>query len=49
LINVSLKCTLSEINIATPACFGGPIVLVNLLPVFHPKAVFVSVHEMGLL
>jgi hypothetical protein len=25
LINVSLKSTLSEINIATPACFGGPL------------------------
>jgi hypothetical protein len=26
LINVSLKSTLSEINIATPACFQGPLV-----------------------
>jgi hypothetical protein len=25
LINVSLKSTLSEISIATPACFGGPL------------------------
>jgi hypothetical protein len=25
LINVGLKSTLSEISIATPACFGGPL------------------------
>jgi hypothetical protein len=25
LINVGLKCTLSEISIATPACFWGPL------------------------
>jgi hypothetical protein len=25
LINVSLKSTLSDISIATPACFGGPL------------------------
>jgi hypothetical protein len=25
LINVGLKSTLSEIRIATPACFGGPL------------------------
>jgi hypothetical protein len=25
LINVGLKSTLSEINIATPACFQGPL------------------------
>jgi hypothetical protein len=25
LINVGLKFTLSEISIATPACFGGPL------------------------
>jgi hypothetical protein len=25
LINVSLKSTLSEISIATPVCFGGPL------------------------
>jgi hypothetical protein len=25
LINVSLKSTLSEISIATPACFQGPL------------------------
>jgi hypothetical protein len=39
LINVSLKSTLSEISIATPACFRGAIGLVNLLPAFHPKPV----------
>jgi hypothetical protein len=40
---------LSEINIVTSACFGGVIGLVNLLPAFHPKPMFVSVNEMGLL
>jgi hypothetical protein len=25
LINISLKSTLSEKSIATPACFGGPL------------------------
>jgi hypothetical protein len=25
LINVGLKSTLSELNIAIPACFGGPL------------------------
>jgi hypothetical protein len=49
LINVSLKSTLSEINIATPACLGGGIGLVNLLPTFHPKPMLVSVNEMGML
>jgi hypothetical protein len=44
LINVSLKSTLSEINIVTPA-----IGFVNLLPGFHPKPVLVSVDEMCLL
>jgi hypothetical protein len=44
---LSLKSTLSEINIATLACFQG-LWLVNLLPVFHPKPVFVSVNEMDL-
>jgi hypothetical protein len=34
LINVNLKSTLSEINIAIPAGFGGAIGLVNLLPAF---------------
>jgi hypothetical protein len=48
LINVSLKSTLSEISIDS-ACFGGVIGLVNLLPTFHSKPVFVSVNEMGLL
>jgi hypothetical protein len=49
LINVSLKSTFSEISIAIPACFWGAIGLVNLLPAFHPKPVFVSVNDMGLL
>jgi hypothetical protein len=48
LINVSLKSTLSEIRIATPAYFGGTIGLVNLLA-FYPKPVLVSVNEMDLL
>jgi hypothetical protein len=46
LTNVSLKSTLSDISIATPACFGG---LVKLLSAFHPKPVFISVNKMGLL
>jgi hypothetical protein len=49
LINVRLKSTLSGISIATPAYLGGCTVLVNLLPAFHPKPVFVSVNEMVLL
>jgi hypothetical protein len=49
LINVSLKYTLFEISIATPACFGGAIVLVNLLPAFHSQPVLISVDEVGLL
>jgi hypothetical protein len=49
LTNVSLEYTLSDISIATPACFGGAIGLVNLLPGFHPKSVFISVSEMGVL
>jgi hypothetical protein len=49
LINVGLKSSLSELSIATPACFGGAIVLVNLLPAFHPKPMLISVDEMGLL
>jgi hypothetical protein len=44
LINVGLESTLSEISIATPDCFG----LANLLPAFHPKPMFISVGEMGL-
>jgi hypothetical protein len=48
LINVSLKSTLSEISIATPACFLGAKNLVSL-PAFYPKPVLVSVHEVGLL
>jgi hypothetical protein len=49
LINVGLKSTLSEIRIATPACFLGAIGLVNLLPAFHPKPMLISVSEMRLL
>jgi hypothetical protein len=49
LLNVGLKPTLSKISIATPACFGGVIGLVNLLPAFYPKLVLVSDNEMGLL
>jgi hypothetical protein len=48
-INVGLKSTLSEIHIATPACFQGPTGLVNHLPAFHSKPLIVSVNEMGLL
>jgi hypothetical protein len=43
LTNVSLKPTLPEISIATPACFSGTIGLVNLFPAFHSKPVLVSV------
>jgi hypothetical protein len=49
LINVDLKSTLSEISIGTPACLGGGIGLVNLLPAFHPKPMLIAVGEMGLL
>jgi hypothetical protein len=42
LINVNLKSTVSEISTATPAFFWGAIALVNLLPAFHPKPVFLS-------
>jgi hypothetical protein len=49
LINVSLKSTLSDISIATPAYFLGPLALVNLLPAFHSQPVLVSVDEMSLL
>jgi hypothetical protein len=44
LINVGLKSTLSEISIATPSCFWGP-----LAPAFHPKPMLISVREMGFL
>jgi hypothetical protein len=43
LINVSLKFTLSEISISTPACG-----LVNILLAFHSQPVLVSVDEAGL-
>jgi hypothetical protein len=49
LTNVSLKSTLSDVSIASPACFLGAIGLVNLLPAFHHKPVFISVNKMGLL
>jgi hypothetical protein len=49
LINVGLKSTLSEVSIATPACFLGATGLVNLLPAFHPKPMIISVSEMSLL
>jgi hypothetical protein len=49
LINVSFKSTLSEISIATTACFGGAIGLIDLFSAFHPQPVLVSVNEMGLL
>jgi hypothetical protein len=48
LIHISLKSSLSEM-----CCYSfllsGTIGLVNFLPAFHPKSVFVSVNEMGLL
>jgi hypothetical protein len=37
LIIVSLKSTLSKINVGTPPYFGGAIGLINLLPAFHPN------------
>jgi hypothetical protein len=49
LINVSLKSTFSEINIATPACLWGAIGLVDLLPAFHSQPVLISVDEVSLL
>jgi hypothetical protein len=48
LINVSLKCTLSGISVATLAVSGGHW-LVDLFPSFHPQPVLVSVDEVGLL
>jgi hypothetical protein len=48
LINVGLKSTLSEINIATPAYFWITG-LVNLLPAFHSHPVLISVDDVGLL
>jgi hypothetical protein len=47
--NVSLESTLSDISIATPACLGRGIKLVNVLLAFHPNAVFISVNKVGLL
>jgi hypothetical protein len=48
LIHVGLKSTLSEVSIATPACFWGPW-LVNLLPAFHRNPMLASINEMCLL
>jgi hypothetical protein len=48
LINVSWKSTLSEISIATPACFRATG-FVDPLPAFHSQPVLISVDEMGLL
>jgi hypothetical protein len=49
LTNVSLKSTLSDISIIYSCLFSGAIGLVNLLPAFQPKPVFISINEMGLL
>jgi hypothetical protein len=50
LANISLKTTLSDVNIATPDFFFRPIGLVNIPPAFHPKKpVLISVNKMGLL
>jgi hypothetical protein len=46
---VSLKSILSDISIATPACFRGTFGLVNLLPAFYLKPVLISVIKMDLL
>jgi hypothetical protein len=46
LINVSLKSTLSEINIATLPVFRA-IGFVILLPAFHSQPVLISVNEVG--
>jgi hypothetical protein len=47
LINVGLKSTLSEISIAAPACFQGP--LAWPLSALNPKPILISIIEMGLL
>jgi hypothetical protein len=51
LTNLGLKPTLSHISTNTPAFFGGwgSISLVNLLPNFHPKAIFICVYKVGFL
>jgi hypothetical protein len=46
--NVSLKSTLSDISITTPA-FLGSHWLGNLFPACYPKPVFISVNKIGLL
>jgi hypothetical protein len=43
---VDLKSTLSDISIATPACFGGHVFL-TLLPAFHSKPEFISANKNG--
>jgi hypothetical protein len=48
LTNESFESTLSDISTDTPACFGV-IGLVNLILVFHPKPVFISVNKTGVL
>jgi hypothetical protein len=48
LINVGLKSTLSEVSVATSACFGGHW-LGKYSSSFHPKPMLISVSEMGLL
>jgi hypothetical protein len=50
LANVILKSALSDESMAIPSYFfGGGHSLVNLLPAFHSKQVFISVNKMGLL
>jgi hypothetical protein len=49
LTNVNLKSTLSSIKNCYSCLFWGAVDLVNLLPAFHPKPVFISVNNMGLL
>jgi hypothetical protein len=47
LIDVNLKSTLSKYCYS--CLFSGGIGLVNLLPAFHTKPVFISVNEMGIM
>jgi hypothetical protein len=49
LINVGVKSTLSEISIATPAYFQGPLAWYIFFHPFSPMPVLVSVNEMSLL
>jgi hypothetical protein len=41
LIDFSLKCTLSDMSIATPAYLWGSTCLENFFPLFHSKSVFI--------